>query len=418
MTFWITTIALALIISASLGFVLIRRRKSEDVDEPAAAYDLKIYRDQLRDIDRDLARGVISEADAGPVRVEISRRILAADARVQATSSASDDVGAQGRMMAVVLMVVLVAGSAGLYLVMGAPGYGDLGLDRRVEMANLARENRPDQADAEARIPAAPTVQLDPGYVTLIKQLREKVAANPDDLQGQILLARHEARSGDFAAAHRAQARVIELMGDTVTSRQYAEYGELLIVAANGYVSPEAEDALRTALEMDPRDGPSRYYWGLMLGQIGRPDLAFRVWEGTLRQGPPDAPWLGPIRESIEEMAWRAGVNNYTVPDAPEAPMAAPPLAGPSAGDVAAASDMSAEDRQQMIRSMVERLSGRLASEGGSPAEWARLITALGILGDTARAQTIFDEAKTVFADNDAALGEINSAAQKVGLGG
>jgi cytochrome c-type biogenesis protein CcmH len=415
MTFWITTIALALIISAFLGFVLTRRRQGEDADEPAAAYDLKIYRDQLRDIDRDLARGVISEDDAGPVRVEISRRILAADARVQAAGGADDDTGAQGRMMAAVLMVVLVAGSAGMYMVMGAPGYGDLGLDRRVEMANLARENRPDQADAEARIPAAPAIDLDPGYVALIKQLREKVAANPDDLQGQILLSRHEARSGDFAAAHRAQARVIDLMGDTVTSRQYAEYGELLIVAANGYVSPEAEEALRTALEMDPRDGPSRYYWGLMLGQIGRPDLAFRVWEGTLRQGPPDAPWLNPIRDSIEEMAWRAGVNNYTLPDAPAS---APPLAGPSAGDVAAASDMSEEDRQQMIRSMVERLSGRLASEGGSPAEWARLITALGILGDTTRAQTIFDEAKTVFADNDDALGEINSAAQKVGLGG
>ncbi len=415
MTFWITTIALALIISAFLGFVLTRRRQGDDADEPAAAYDLKVYRDQLRDIDRDLARGVIGEDDAGPVRVEISRRILAADARVQASSGAADDTGAQGRMLAVVLVVVLVAGSIGLYMVVGAPGYGDLGLDRRVEMANLAREGRPVQADAEARIPAAPAIDLDPGYVALIKQLREKVAATPDDLQGQVLLSRHEARSGDFVAAHRAQARVIALMGDTVTSRQYAEYGELLIVAANGYVSPEAEEALRAALEMDPRDGPSRYYWGLMLGQIGRPDLAFRVWEGTLRQGPPDAPWLGPIRESIEEMAWRAGVNNYSLPDAPAA---APPLAGPSAGDVAAASDMSEEDRQQMIRSMVERLSGRLASEGGSPAEWARLITALGILGDTTRAQSIFDEAKTVFADNDAALGEISSAAQKAGLDG
>jgi cytochrome c-type biogenesis protein CcmH len=413
MTFWITTIALALIISAFLGFVLTGRRQGDEADEPAAAYDLKVYRDQLRDIDRDLARGVISDIDAEPVRVEISRRILAADARIQAASGADDDTGAQGRMMAVVLVVVLVAGSAGLYLVMGAPGYGDLGLERRVEMANLARDGRPDQGDAEARIPAAPVADMDPGYVALIKQLREKVAANPDDLQGQVLLSRHEARSGDFVAAHRAQAQVIALMGETVTSRQYAEYGELLIVAANGYVSPEAEEALRTALELDPRDGPSRYYWGLMLGQIGRPDLAFRVWEGTLRQGPDNAPWLVPIRDSIAEMAWRAGVD-YTLPQAPSSA----PLAGPSSGDVAAASDMTEEDRQEMIRGMVERLSGRLANEGGSPAEWSRLIIALGVLGDKDRAQTIFDEAKTVFADNDDALGEITDAARNAGLDG
>ena len=418
MAFWIIIVALALIVSAFMGLGLVRRNSGENPEEPAAAYDIKVYRDQLRDVDRDLARGIVSEEDAEQVRVEVSHRILAADTKMQEKTDAPESVSTQGRMMALVVMVILVAGSTGMYLVMGAPGYGDLGLERRIEMANVARETRPDQAQAEAEVPAEPAMELDPDYKALIEQLREKVAAQPDDLQGQVLLSRHEARSGNFVAAHKAQARVIDLMGDTVTSRQYAELGELLIVAANGYVSPEAESALRTALEMDPTDGPSRYYWGLMLGQIGRPDLAFRVWDGTLRQGPQDAPWLNPIRDMIEEMAWRAGEKNYTLPSVPITAPAAPPLAGPSAGDVAAASEMSDEDRQQMIRSMVERLSGRLASEGGSSAEWSRLITALGILGDTERAQAIFDEAKTVFAQDNTALNEVTTAARNAGLDG
>jgi cytochrome c-type biogenesis protein CcmH len=188
-----------------------------------------------------------------------------------------------------------------------------------------------------------------------------------------------------------------------------------MIVAAGGYVSPQAETALRSALELEPGNGPSRYYWGLMLAQIGRPDLAFRVWEGTLRQGPDDAPWLRPIRAGIEEMAWRAGVR-YTLPTAPMSATLAAPLAGPSAGDMSAAAEMTAEEQQAMIRGMVNRLAERLANQGGSPAEWAQLITALGTLGEKERAQAIFDEAKTVFSGNNVALGEVMIAARNAGL--
>ena len=408
MTFWIITFVLALMVAGLLVLALMRGR-AQPGEAGSAGYDLKVYRDQLREVDRDLARGVIGEGDAERVKVEVSRRILAADARAQATGAGQNQAPVPTRAAALGLTVLVIAGSVALYAMLGAPGYGDLGLERRIELADRARENRPDQQQAETQLPPALQPQLDESYKALIDQLRAKVSENPDDLQGQVLLAHHEAKSGDFVAAHRAQAQVIALMGDTTGAREYAELGELLIVAAGGYVSPEAEDALRNALEFDPRYGPARYYWGLMLAQTGRPDLAFRMWESTLRQGPADAPWLPPIRELIGEMAWRAGVE-YTAPPAPA------PLAGPSREDMAAASEMSQEDRQQMIRSMVDRLSGRLAEEGGSPAEWARLIGALAVLGDTTRAQTIYDEAKTVFAGNETALGTVTDAARDAGL--
>jgi len=411
MTFWIATFVLALLVSSLLVLALIRGRGQAAGTEPAAAYDLQVYRDQLREIERDLARGVIGKDDAERVRVEVSRRILAADARAQQASAAPDRAKGASRVVAGLLAVLVIAGSFGLYGMLGAPGYRDHGLERRLELASEMRENRPDQQQAEADIPPAPQPDLEEGYKALIAQLREKVSANPDDLQGQVLLAHHEAQSGDFAAARAAQTKVIDLMGDTAGGREYAELAELLIVAAGGYVSPEAEEALSTALELDPRNGPARYYWGLMLAQTGRPDLAFRVWEGTLRQGPPGAPWIEPIRAQIGEMAWLAGVN-YTPPAAPSAPA----IGGPSAGDVAAASEMSAEDRQAMIRDMVTRLSDRLAHEGGSPAEWARLIAAHGVLGETARAQAIFDEAKSLFAEDGDALSALRAAASQAGL--
>ncbi len=416
MIFWIIIFAMALMVSALLILALVRERAQEAGAGPgsAAAYDLQVYRDQLRDIDRDLARGLIGEGDAELVRVEVSRRILAADTRGQKAKPQQDQPTIPARSLAMVLVLVLVAGSVLLYREIGVPGQADLGQALRIELAEQARQDRPNQAQAVTRLPPALPIEQDPEHQALIEQLRAKVAGRPDDLQGHVLLAHNEARSGDFVAASRAQARVLELMGSTAGAREFSEYAELMIIAANGFVSPEAEDALRTALELDPNYGPARYYWGLMLGQIGRPDLAFRTWESTLQLGPPDAPWIAPIRGMIEEMAWQAGVHNFVLP-ATE-PTAPAPLAEPSGEDMEAATDMSAEDQQVMIRGMVDSLLQRLGTEGGSPAEWARLIGALGVLGEKDRAQTIFNEAKTIFADNATALDQVTGAARQAGL--
>lgn len=410
MTFWIIISAMALAAAALLTLALMRARGGAG---PAAAYDLQVYRDQLKEIDRDLARGVIGKADAERTRAEVSRRILAADAAARKAQDGDGQPRAATAATAVALAVLVIGGSMLIYRGVGAPGYGDLGLKYRLSMAEEIRNTRPDQAAAEERMPAQPPRELDDGYKALLEQLRSTVAGRPDDARGHDLLAQHEANSGDFRAAYEAKEQVLRIKGDEATSQDFSEYAELLIMAAGGYVSPQAEAALNGALERDRANGPARYYWGAMMAQTGRPDIAFRIWEETLRQGPDDAYWIAPIRAQIEEMAARAGID-YRLPPAGGAPM----LAGPNAGDVAAAADMSAADRQEMIRGMVGRLSDRLASEGGSPAEWARLIGALGVLGETERAKAIYDEAKQTFAGDDAALQQIEAAAQNAGIGG
>ena len=79
---------------------------------------------------------------------------------------------------------------------------------------------------------------------------------------------------------------------------------------------------------------------------------------------------------------------------------------------------MSAEDRQEMIRSMVEGLAERLATEGGPPAEWGRLIGALAVLNETERARAVLAEARAAFDGDPEAVAEINAAAARVGLDG
>jgi cytochrome c-type biogenesis protein CcmH len=245
-----------------------------------------------------------------------------------------------------------------------------------------------------------------------MERLRETVAERPDDVQGHRLLARNEAALGNFAAARAAQERVVALLGDAVTAQDLADKADLMVMAAGGFVSPEAEAVLARALEREPGNGAARYYMGLLMVQTGRGDLAFRIWDELLRASRPTDPWVLPIRAQIRDLAEVAGLRDYALPEMSEAP-AAP---GPTAEQVEAAAEMTPEERMEMIRGMVEGLSDRLATEGGPPEDWARLIGALGVLGNTEQAAAIAEEAEQVFAGNDAALALIAEARLRAGV--
>ncbi|GAB4383753.1 c-type cytochrome biogenesis protein CcmI [Albidovulum sp.] len=408
MAFW----TIALILAAAIAAALFRaaRRAGAAAGRAAAEADLAVYRDQLAEVERDAARGVIDAEEAARARVEISRRILEADRAAGGAAAAAGGAGPRAALL--VALALALGGAVPLYLWLGAPGYPDLPIAARLERAAALKAGRPGQQAAEAEaaarglLPARP--EPDPAYAALIDKLRAKVAQSPDDLTGQRLLARHEAALGNFAAAARAQERVIALLGEAAGAEDYATLADDLVLAAGGYVSPEAERALDAALKRDPGNPTARFYAGLMWAQTGRPDIAFGLWRRLLEEGPEDAPWIPPIRARIGLLAQAAGVD-YTPP--------APPGArGPGAADIAAAAGMSAEDRQAMIRTMVEGLAERLASEGGPAADWARLITSLGVLGETERARAIWRDAQSTFAGHPADLDTIRAAAVQAGV--
>ncbi|MEP2260428.1 MAG: c-type cytochrome biogenesis protein CcmI, partial [Paracoccaceae bacterium] len=299
------------------------------------------------------------------------------------------------------------AGGLGLYSVIGAPGYGDLPIKDRIAAVSRASDVRPNQETAEAEAAAFLPVPPEPDtqFLELMNRLRGAVFERPDDLQGLTLLARNEARLGNFAAARSAQARIIELKGDAVTDDDLVQMLDIMVFAAGGYMSPEAEAITEQLVELAPNSGQGRYYQGLVYTQTGRPDLAFPIWKRLLEVSPPDAPWVPVVRAEIEAVAFAAGAN-YTLPDTAPAQ-----TRGPTQDDIASAADMEDEDRRAMIEGMVIGLAERLGSEGGTPEEWAQLIRALGVLGRVEDARNIGIEAENKFAETDpAAMDLINQA--------
>jgi len=408
MIFWILAAAMALVVGGAIALTVLKGR---DVAPPAAAFDLSVYRAQLEAIEKDRERGTLSPEDYERARIEISRKILEADKRLasEGEGNAAAPPKPVNALAAAGAVVAVLAGGLGLYAYLGAPGAPDMPYDLRLKLIEEKRANRPDQATAEQNTPPDPNRPApDPKVEQLVDRLRQVVKARLDDTKGLGFLVQGEAALGNYRAAYEAQRRLLEKLGPDAPAEEWVNLAELMILAAGGYVSPEAERALMEAMKRDPKNGRARYYAGLMFAQGGRPDLAFRFWRALLEEGPPDAPWIAPIRDQIQAVAEAAG-ERYTPPPA----MAMP---GPDAGDVAAAAGMTDAERQDMIRGMVGRLAERLATEGGSAAEWARLIRAYGVLGETEKARKAWADAQAALQDDPAGLDSVREAARGAGV--
>lgn len=407
-SFWIPALALAGLVVGLVVLGLVRGARVRAA-EPGEKRELRIYADQLKEIERDRARGTVTEDEAERLRAETARRLLDADRRAQGELGESP---ASMRRLAVVLALALPLGALALYLREGAPDYPDMPLTARFAEAEDMRAARPSQERLEVLWQQSPEyvapAEPDPRYADLMQQLRAALETRPQDARGFRLLATNEGNLGNYTASAQAWVRVIEIEGQDAPVEDLVHLAEAMILATGGVVSPQAEVVLDRILRADPRNGTGRYYLGLMFAQTGRPDLTFRLWRGLLEDSNADDPWVPAIRGTLQELSEIAGVR-YTLP--PEGGMR-----GPSAADMAAAADMTAEQRQEMIGNMVEGLAARLANQGGTPEEWARLIGALSTLGQTDRARGIFSEARMVFADQPEALAVIDAAGRQHGF--
>ncbi len=404
MIFWLLSILALLIVLAIFWGTMRRAQQLSPEDSPT-----RVYRAQLEEIAEDLERGLISEEEAKRLRAEIGRKILAAEKTD--TQPAQTTVSGYRRPLFFGLAIALPCIAALTYFQIGAPGYPDLPLVARLQSLEDARVTRPSQDSAEAQAAEMRRIApIDPEAEALLEQLREVLQSRPDDVRGLRLLVRSEAAAGNLVASKAAQARIIDVLSPDVAVEDMATLAELMVLAAGGYVSPEAEMTFREVLAQDAQNGTARYYLGLMYAQGGRADRAFAIWRALLADSAPDDPWLAPIYAQIEEVSLLAGIPT------PISELPKPRLRGPSSADIAAAQDMSPEDRQMMIEGMVAQLADRLANAGGPPAEWAQLMSALMVLGERARAVEIYAEAQTVFADTPEALELLQRAAAQAGL--
>lgn len=228
-----------------------------------------------------------------------------------------------------------------------------------------------------------------------VKDLEAKLKKSPDDQEGWRLLARSYADLGEPDKAADAARHAAELGPKPGDAEAQSERGEDLVTAAKGMVGPDARAAFRAALAADPGDPRARFFMGLAEAQDGNSDKALDRWLALERDSPPDAPWLEGLRANITRLAQQIGLSADQLAQRRGAPMpaataaAAPPAAaaaggipGPSTADVAAAQEMSPQDRAQMIQGMVAKLAAEMAQQPKNVDGWLRLGRAYDVLGE------------------------------------
>ena len=345
--FWIVAGLLVVLALAALLRPLVWR-DAGNADEAEAG--VAMFRRQLADIATELAQGRLAPDEAAATQTELTRRLLVSadrereEARLAAASPAemSWRIGA-----AVGVAGLLPAAAIGIYFAVGAP----------------AAINPPAAADTARGSGQHNAVEL----AAVVDQLKARLEREPDHPEGWILLGRTMASLQRFDEASDAYRRAIAFKPDE--PELHAELGEVLVGAAEGKVTPAAEAEFAKSGN-DPR---ARFYGAEAALQRGDNATAKTALRALLADAPADAPWRKAVAARLAEIA----------PD--EAPAGA--QTGPTAQDMAAAQSRSPEERQAMIRSMVERLAARLEQQPDDKEGWARLAHAYDVLGESDKAQ-------------------------------
>ena len=383
MLFWvIAAVMTAFVTLALLGPVMRSRMQAPDAPE---LHDIEVYRDQLAEVDRDLADGLVDPAQAEVAKTEISRRLLAAARKSEAAGSGGLQDGNRRlrRVAAIAVAVFMPLVALTAYLEFGRPGLPQLPLAARL------------QADPQAD-----------DIAMLIARAEQHLAESPEDSRGWDVLGPIYLRTGRFEDSAAAFKKAISILGPSPT--RLASLGEALFSAAGGIVTEEASLAFQTARELDSTDPRPQFFLAVGLAQSGKTSEARAAFSGMLETAPPDAPWIPAVQSQLAALEQQPQTSPLS--GAGSAP------GNPTAADIAAAQNMSAEDRQAMIASMIEGLEARLADNPDNVAGWLRLIRSHAVTGNPDKAQAALDRAFVVFAPSGPESGQLTALAAELGL--
>ena len=377
MIFWMAVAGAAIIV-----ILLVLRPLIKGSEEAPGEHtpEVDIYKDQLVEVEQDIARGVLSDAEAEAAKTEIARRLLAAadaQAKVEAESGSKAQIGAA------VIGLGALALSLGAYGFVGSPSLPGQPLSQRAA-----------QNDAN------------PDLSKLVLQVEQQLEKTPNDVRGWSVLGPAYMRLRRFHDAAGAFGRAVALAPSNADLQ--TSYGEALTMSEAGLVTADAHKAFTAALSINPKQAKARFYLAIAAYQDGRKKEAITRWKELLADAPPNAPWRQTVMSHIQRAEAAEGVQTA------ESTEARPPALDKDT--ISNAEQMSEADQQEMIKGMVNRLADRLSENGKDLGGWLRLMRARMVLGQKDQAQKALSDARGNFEGDAASLERLNKFASELGL--
>jgi cytochrome c-type biogenesis protein CcmI len=370
------------------------RRANPPAEAGGLATETVFYEDQLREIERDLARGLIAAPEAEAARTEAGRRLLRANrAGVPIPPGMAEPALRQRRAasafaLSTIPLVALIA-----YGIYGSPHMPAQNAAQRQAIQNGGQE-----------------------LLNAIGQIEARLASDPKDGRGWAVLAPVYMRMGRFDDAAHAYEAATRLLGETAP--RLSDWGEALIAGNNGVIPPQAKTLFERAVALDGTAAKPRFYLARAAELDGDIPLAIQRLTDLAETAPADAPWLPAVRDSLARLKGEASPEAGQTKPGPAKPGPAKPGAGPApeAGAASSLQAMPPEGRNAAIRGMVDGLDRRLTETGGTADEWLRLVRSLSVLGDRDRAAAALARARAALSSDATALRGLDALASEFQL--
>ena len=236
--------------------------------------NLAIFRDQLAELEREQKEGTLADGDFEQARRELQRRLL----EEVAPDAGDTPKVARGpsRKMAIVLLLLLP--------VLAVSGYAVLGNPKALDPAQTAA-------------PPRMTAEQISGMVS---KLAERMKANPDDMQGWLMLARSYKTMGRYEEAAEAYGKAEKVITDD--PELLASYAETLAMANGKGLDGKPKQLIERALHIDPQQPHSIFRAGAAALEAGENRKGIAYWEALLPQVEPGSEIDQMLRSGIDKM--------------------------------------------------------------------------------------------------------------------
>jgi cytochrome c-type biogenesis protein CcmH len=290
-------------------------------------------------------------------------------------SGAGSGAGAGSGYIYIAGGALVLAASLGLYLMLGRADLGDQPLAQRQAEIETAAKAQNQQAETLA---------------AALARAKQQTIDEPTNVGNWLRLAQAAAMADDNQTEIRALTTAREMTGGDVTVKSML--AEALSRAAGGQITVPARTLIASVLASSPDEPRALYLAGLAAYQDEDYARAVSIWQRLRTVSANDAPWMSLLDDNIADAAVAGGID---IPEAQSRP-------GPDEADIAAAAEMSDDDRTAMIEGMVSGLAEKLAENPDDVDGWRRLGRAYEVLGrPTDAASALISAADAVPQDID-----------------
>lgn len=282
MTVFIIVAALLVVITIALLFFPLLKGKDDKPEADSSDLSMQVLREQLQEVEKAQASGQMDAATADKEKRELERRAVE-DSATEAPVQQSPVNAAVQRKFIIAAAVIIPLMAAGLYWMLGNPDTMKPGGTTEAPAGHAGGNH-----------------SLNPQQIAeMAEKLSERLATNPMDGEGWLMLGRSYAAIGRHAESAAALGRAVSILPPN--PNYLADYADVLAMAQGRRLSGEPEKIIAQALSLDPNHIKALALSGSTAFEKGDYARAVSEWQKILMLVPADSGIAQGMKSSISD---------------------------------------------------------------------------------------------------------------------